>query len=399
MRYIKFFRTSWLLTVFLSMSNLAFAEFTYLVSMEGKKGERVAYYVGSNVLSRTPVNMKDLFASTYVSQITMYIVYEAEPQPEWSIMRLQFVCHHKKDHLGKVFANVPNATDPVQVRVADNSVNFIRRTLNGEAIPETEFSSIGSHVMLQTQKVACLEHEQNQVSKAVVNAIKNNHFNKEDFNQKLKLLGFQAPIHVVDVDATAPALTAFTWKMLWEGSVKPVSPADRVLTKAEIDERAKQLGSISEKMNTLKSRIEEEYLPEIEKKHIDDAFAKYALKIRGSRELSNTESSAIMIWQGQTEELLIMRMGAGLFSEADQLRFRRYSQSFDNRAFLQNRSTGQVIESGVLRSCDVDFVLAKDKKHTFRVADVRISTSTSDIRAGGNACQDLIKTPQNASAK
>ncbi len=405
-------RIRWSLAALLAAATSTTQAGFVLFHMQGEPGKRQLFYANiSDVRDRTPV--EDILNPLSIKELPVVVVYEAADAPEWSEMRLQFECsskyrqitmaEHRKarerqkktgeDVQTQVVVdgwNDPSTWNaPVKMRMGPMSNKVSRTDLTSQPLPETQWASVGSASMLKAQKFAC---QQEDVNAALQAAIRNNSFDQQIFNDGLKKIGLLDGVQALEA-RSVPALLDLSWKTLWAGSPRP-DPSGLWSKKVTPEQQAKyqaELAAIQAQMNTAVDKVNETYLPKLKKMQAEREFVEAAAKIRGNRDLSRLESSALMVWLGRDETEVGKKMGAPRITQTGELKFLGYGQSFDNTSAVVHVPSGQVFESGVRTSCDAQFVMLQDKEKIWRVADIRVSASSN--RLGVSACNGLLTTP------
>lgn len=383
-----------------------------LFHMQGEPGKRQLFYANiTDVRDRTPV--EDVLGQLSTKELPVVVVYEAADAPEWSEMRLQFECtakyrqismaEHRKARERQKETGEPVQTmvvvdgwndpakwhAPVKMRMGPMSSKVSRADLSAQPLPETQWTTVGSAVMLKAQKLAC---QQEDVNAALSAAIQDGHFDNQIFNDGLKKIGLLDGVQALEA-RSVPALLDLSWKTLWAGSPRP-DPSGLWSKKVTPEQQAKheaELAAIQKQMNTAVDKVNETYLPKLKKMQAEREFVEAAAKVRGNRDLSRLESSALMVWLGRDETEVGKKMGAPRITQAGELKFLGYGQSFDNTSAMVHVPSGQVFEQGVRTSCDAQFVMLQDKEKIWRVADIRVSASSNQL--GVRACDGLLTTP------
>ena len=179
---------------------------------------------------------------------------------------------------------------------------------------------------------------------------------------------------------------------MWKAQ-KPLGKRDRKLSPAEIEQNMAELARIAEQMDKLDAQAQAFAKPIIEADQAEQDFLEIARNVRAGRPVSELESTMLMVWLAKPEALVVARLGANpKVAEAGGLRFITYSDEADTRSAVVSAASGRVLsESGAYMSCDITFVIARDRKQASRVADIRIR---SDGPAG-DMCRSLLNTPQD----
>lgn len=364
-----------------------------LVHIQGVEGSREAYFADFGVvMDRTP--MDKILGPMNVKQLDTTIVYESPDKPEFSELRLQFECVVKYAYDGKHTPPQPAFDAPVNVRVGEGSWKFRREDLKSEDLPAGEWRASSSPVLLKLHKVACNE---DVMRTALIKAAK--HKNDMDiFRHEIATIGLPKDLQVM-AEGTASDHMAFAWAVLWSGAHRPdpTGKWSRRSTKKEQAEYQAKMAELRKQYDQVAGGIKPQLEASIKQMDAEFSFHKIAADIRGGRKLSRNETLMLSVWEGKTENDVAAKMGAPIVSNAGSLRFFSYGQEFDNRVIVGNKYA--VWEQGVYEHCNVQYVLHPDDKTVFRVADVRIWTSSTQLGKVRFACDGLLDVPNERGSK
>jgi hypothetical protein len=360
-----------------------------LVHIQGEVGSREAYYANFAIVSdRTPVDK--LFGPIAVRRLDTVIVYESPDKPEFTELRLEFECTVKYAYDGKTVPPQPAFDAPVKVRVGDGGWKLRREDLQREDVPVGAWRTANSPVLLKLHKIACNE---DVMRAALVKASKHNN-DMSIFRAEIKKIGLPEDLQLVSQEL-AVGYMDFSWYVLWHDVKRPdpTGKWSRRSTKAELEEAEKKMAQLRRQFDQLAAGIKPKLEQNIKQADEQFAFYKVAADVRGDRKLSRNESLMLSVWEAKPEREVAITMGAPVVSDVGGLRFLSYGQEFDNRVIVGNRQ-GAVWEEGLYENCSVQFVLHRDDKNTFRVADVRIWTDSNRIGQVVFACNGLLETPR-----
>jgi hypothetical protein len=192
---------------------------------------------------------------------------------------------------------------------------------------------------------------------------------------------------------TAIELLDLSWNVLWKGSKRP-DPSGLWVKKLSPQEKARneaQYAAIQKKMDDAVQKVDQKYLPTVNKMQAEQAFVEAAAKVRGDRLLSKMEASALMVWLAREETEVSAKMGTPGVTQSGNLKYLSYGQAFDNTSAIMHVPSGQVFEQGVRTSCEAQFVMLQDKESIWRVADIRIEGASNQKSI--NPCEDLLTVP------
>lgn len=406
-----------------TLSNTALAGWV-LFHQQGQPGHREAYFAEiTRTTERSEVDStlgtgNDIMARTSVWEMPVLVVHESAAAPEWTELKLQFECMNKyrassyseaqkaatarqegKPYNPSVIADGWNDparwNDPVNMRIAARSYTVPRVDLSNRPLAETRWAKDARPPMIKAQKFACQGED---VRNALQAAMSQGPFDVGRFNTELQKIGLVEPVHPLEA-RTAIALLDLSWNVLWKDSkrpdpsgfwVKKLSPQDKARNEA-------QYAAIQKQMDDAVQTANEKYLPKLREMQAEHGFVEAATKVRGKRSLSNMEASALMVWLAQEESEVAARMGAPAVAQSGNLKFLGYDQSFDNTSAMVHAPSGRVLEQGVRTHCEAQFVMLQDKANIWRVADVRISGSSSQL--GINPCHGLLNVPDVPAAR
>jgi hypothetical protein len=359
------------------------------VHIQGEVGSREAYYANFAIVSdRTPVDK--LFGPIAVRRLDTVIVYESPDKPEFTELRLEFECTVKYAYDGKTVPPQPAFDAPVKVRVGDGGWKLRREDLQREDVPVGAWRTANSPVLLKLHKIACNE---DVMRAALVKASKHNN-DMSIFRAEIKKIGLPEDLQLVSRELAVGSMD-FSWYVLWHDVKRPdpTGKWSRRSTKAELEEAEKKMAQLRRQFDQLAAGIKPKLEQNIKQADEQFAFYKVAADVRGDRKLSRNESLMLSVWEAKPEREVAITMGAPVVSDVGGLRFLSYGQEFDNRVIVGNRQ-GAVWEEGLYENCSVQFVLHRDDKNTFRVADVRIWADSNRIGQVVFACNGLLETPR-----
>jgi hypothetical protein len=367
-----------------ALSNSAVAGWV-LFHQQGERGQREAWF--SEITRATErTGMDRIQGNTSVWELPVLVVHESATAPEWSELKLQFECQNKHQ---------ASWNDPVNVRVAARSYTVPRVDLSNRPLAETPWARDARAPMIKAQKFACQGED---VRNALQAAMSQGPFDVGHFNTELQKIGLAEPVHPLEA-RTAVALLDLSWNVLWKGSKRP-DPSGLWVKKLSPQERARneaQYAAIQKQMDDAVQTTNEKYLPGLKKMQAEHGFVEAAAQVRGNRSLSKMEASALMVWLAREESEVAARMGAPAVTQSGNLKFLRYDQSFDNTSAMVHVPSGRVLEQGVRTHCEAQFVMLQDTGNVWRVADVRIDGSSSQL--GINPCQGLLTVPDVPAAR
>ena len=370
----------------------AFAQ-SALIHIQGEEGSREAYFADFGVvLDRTP--MDKILGPMNVKQLDTTIVYESPDKPEFSELRLQFECVVKYAYDGKHIPPQSAFDAPVNVRIGEGSWKFRREDLKSEDLPAGEWRASSSPVLLKLHKVACNE---DVMRTAIIKAAKRNN-DMDIFKNEIATIGLPKDLQLVGQGTSSDHMD-FAWAVLWSGAKRPdpTGKWSRRPTKKEREEYQAKMAQLKKQYDQLVTGIKPTLEANIKQMDSEFAFHAIAADIRGGRKVSPNETHMLAVWEGKTEQDVAVKMGAPVVSSAGNLHFLSYGQEFDNRVVVGNRYA--VWEEGVYEHCNVQYVLHPDDKNVFRVADVRIWTSSTQLGKVRFACDGLLDVPNERGSK
>jgi hypothetical protein len=385
----------WAILSALAISAPAYAD-SYLLHLEGEKGDRRAYFVGMLVTDRTPPSIEPPRIAT--KELVVTIVYENPDMPELVHFNLQFECQNGYYYAfhGKKAPSSPQ-WNPVKTRVAAGSVILRRTDLKTEPVPASEWEKSEELAMLKANQLACNYQD---IDKVVRSSMVDGRFARQKFEEKFPALGLDTltgGLLVTDLSLWGDYIE-FTWQTLWPDAKHPdpTGKWSRESTPEEMAEFKRQLASSRQQLDELSEETKAVYEPAVLEMQHKFAFDAEAAKLRGGRKLRDFEWKMLQMWQGKTEDVVIASMGRPSFDDTGGLHLLSYNQVFDNRVTVGS-STGEVWEEGLYTNCEVQFVTMADGGGTYRVADIVLSIDSSNIMAtnSNEACGYLEVVPQD----
>ena len=364
-----------------------------LVHIQGEEGSREAYFADFGVvLDRTP--MDKILGPMTVKQLDTTIVYESADKTEFSELRLQFECVVKHAYDGKTIPKQPAFDAPVKVRVGEGSWKLRREDIKSEDLPAGDWRTSSSPVLLKLHKIACNE---DVMRTAIIKAAKRNN-DMDIFKNEIATIGLPKDLQLVG-QGTSSDHMAFAWEVLWSGAKRPdpTGKWSRRPTKQEQEAYQAKMAQLKKQFDQVAAGIKPQLEANIKQLDAEFTFREIAADIRGGRKLSRNEGLMLSVWEGKTESDVATKMGAPVVSYAGDLHFLSYGQEFDNRVVVGNKYA--VWEEGVYEHCNVQYVLHADEKQVFRVADVRIWTSSTQLGQVRFACDGLLDVPNERRVK
>lgn len=358
----------------------------------GEVSEREIFFTSfSTIRDRTP--MDAIFGSTSVYEIEVIGVYESTPKADWAVMKLQFECPAAQtqqwpgDRRRSAERNAPKLPAPLRWRMAEDSYQFTRDA-DQVYLPQTQWQSISDPGIFKAGMFAC---NNIMVRSAISSAGGSNSIDNAKLNAALIPLGI-GDVAWVSEARDVLSLGDFTWNHLWKAQ-KPKGKRDRQLSSAEIARNQEELAGIVREMDKLDAQAQAFAKPIIEADQAEQEFLATVRRVRAGRQVTELESSMLMVWLSKPEELVVARLGAApKVSEAGGLRFISYDDEADTRTAMVSAASGRVLsQSGAYSACGVTFVVARDTKNQWRVADIRIESTGP----AGDMCRSLLNTPHD----
>lgn len=368
---------------------------TFLLHLEGKLGDRRAYFANMRASDRTPPAVEPPKIAT--KELVVTIVYESAEMPELAELHLQFECQNDFYYAfhEKKMPKSPNANS-ARVRVTGDSVILRRADLKAEPVPGGDWEESPELAMLKAQQLACNDQK---IGKVIRSSTVNGQFNRAEFEAKLPALGLERLTNGIVVTPLSlwTEYIDLAWTTFWPDGKRPDPNGkwSRNSTLAELAEAERQVALAKQQVDDLADRTKRAYEPKVLEMNDRFAFDAAAAKLRGGRKLRDLEAKMLQVWQARPEDDVIGRMGRPHFVDTGTLHLLTYSQEFDSRVTVGS-STGEVWEEGLYTNCDVQFVTMADDEGTHRVADIVLSIDSSNIMATNSrdACGALLNVPR-----
>lgn len=367
-----------------------------LVHMQGKTGDREAYYITSWIVwDRTDIN--NLLGATAVKELAVTTIYENAQKPEMASMNIRFECPSEISRIDKKNNVKPLViTGPVKFKIGAHSYILPRENLKEtKAIPESQWQTSDTPVLTKLRKYACHNYE---IDTLFRNTIKQSEakksFDINYFRAGLTKLNMSNDV-VILPQGLASDLILNTWRQFWleNEHPDPTGAWHTKPTKEEIEKYNAQIAKNQATLNELRGKAEKELLPQIKDAQQKFAFRDEAAQVRGNRKKSKSESLLIQVWESKTEDDILRKYGNPHFINSGNTHILTYGNTYDNTSLVTDLNTGATWEEGAYASCDINFITIPDNQGIFRIADVRITAEENRAGNSHRVCQSLFEVP------
>ncbi len=390
---IKLFSTA-LISSLLFGAN-AFAQ-DALVHMQGKPGDREAYFITSWIVSdRT--DMGNILGPVAVKQLEVTTIYESAQKPEMAVLYLQFECPSAISQIDKNAKVKPLViSGPVKFKIGAHSYILPRENLKTtKAIPESQWQTSDTPVLTKLRKYACYNYEIDTLFRNTIkqSAAKKS-FDMNYFRAGLTKLNMSNDV-VLNPHGQASDIILYTWRQFWLENEHP-DPTGAWHTKPskeDIDKYNAQMAKNQATLNELRVKAEKELLPQIKDAQQKFAFRDEAAQVRGNRKKSKNEQLLIQVWESKTEDDILRKYGNPHFINSGNTHILTYGDTYDNTSLVTDLSTGATWEEGAYASCDINFITIPDNEGIFRIADVRITAEENRAGEARLVCKSLFEVP------
>lgn len=367
-----------------------------LVHMQGKKGDREAYYITSWIVSDRTTK-ENILGPVAVKELAINTIYENAQKPEFASLNLQFECPSAVSRISKDNKVKPMVlSGPVKFKIGPNSYILPRENLKAaKALPEGQWQSSNTSVLNKLRKYACNDNEIDKLFRETIKKSEaSKSFDINYFRSGLTKLNMSNDVILVP-RALAGDLILNTWNHYWIDNTHP-DPTGAWHTKAskeDIEKYNAQMAKNQATLNELLAKANKEILPQIKEAQQNFAFRDAAARVRGNRKMSKSEFQLIQAWESKTEDDILRKYGNPHFMDSGNTHILTYGKSFDNTALVMDMKTGATWEEGAYASCDINFITIPDNQGTFRIADVRITAEENRAGNSHRVCQSLFEVP------
>lgn len=364
-----------------------------ILHMQGEKGSRETYYADFQIVwNRTPIDKA--FGPIAIREMPVTIIYEDAKKPEYSVLQMQFECPNMYAMGAK--APKPDFNAPVRFRLASGSYYTKREDLrNPIDIPPSEWKTANSAFILKAHKLACNQEDIIKIMGETLERSKSTKvFDIKYFGERVSEFGLPKDIVLTQFSLVTEFLDQM-WTLYWYDTKRP-DPTGAWSTKAspeKIEEYKRIMAENKSKLSEITEKAKKDFLPNIQEMQISSEFNAAAAKMRGNRKMSKAEKMLLPVWLAKDEFAVASKMGNPRINESGGLRFLSYFEEYDNRSIVQDMKSGATWEEGLYSSCDMQFVMMRDKNGAYRVADVVINSDSNQIGGGRISCSSLVDVP------
>lgn len=381
-----------------------------LLDRQGSTPNRVAVYAETFVSDRSPINLtmpvinkadNSYTSQPTIKQIELALVYEAEGQPYWTKMQIQFRCPGTKKYLNspkkKGRAAAERVTPPLAMPASVSFLVESGMTRRKDSFEIAQLSPSGWQTssgltMRRAYLLACNDEAVKKIAEDTSFDAEGN-FSPAIYDNQMSALGLdntvQFPGFLLMHD-----VAEMTWAKLWADVKTPPINNGRELTPEEIAAYDKEIKAKVAEMQAKLGLAKAEVMASLQEQDAEFKFRDEIARVRGNRKVNKTESAMIMAWQGKTERDVAIAMGAPSVSEAGGVRFLSYGQDYDSRYVVQRVVSGATWTEGVYKSCNIQFVLIPDAQAQYRVADVVVSAFRSGDGWAPDLCSEMTEAPR-----
>lgn len=390
---IKLFSTTLIASLLFGAN--AFAQ-NALVHMQGKNGDREAYYITSWVMTdRTP--MDQILGPITVKELSVDTIYESAQKPEMAHLNIQFECPSAFSRIEKGNKIKPLVLNgPVKFKLGAYSYVLPRENLKAPRnLADGQWQIANTPVLVKLRKYACNDQE---IDKLFRDTIKKSEITKkfdiDYFRAGLTKLNISSDV-ILEPETVASGLIMNTWLHYWFDNEHP-DPTGAWHTKAskeDVEKYKTQMANNQAKLNDLLKKANTELVPQIKEAQEKFSFRNAAAKVRGNRKMSKSEFQLIQVWEGKTEDDILQKYGNPYFANSGNTHILTYGKSYDNTALVTDLTTGATWETGDYASCDINFFTIPDPQGTFRIADVRVTAEENRTGNSRSVCRALYEVP------
>lgn len=394
----------------LSVAAPASAGTYILLDRQGSTPDRVAIYAETFVSDQSPIDLSlpqfDKDGGSYqakptVKEIEIGLVYEAENQPYWTKMRVQFRCPGRTVYIDRPKKKGKKAAAPTPPPLAmPSSVSFRLNsgmTRRKDSFQITQLSpsgwqTTGGLTMRRAYLLACNDEAVKKIAEQTAYDADGN-FSPALFDNQMAVLGLDGTVQFPGF-LFMHDVAEMTWAKLWSDVKTPPINNGRDLTPEEIAAADKEMQTRVASMQAQIARDKAATMASLQQQDAEFKFRDEIARVRGNRRTSKTETAMILAWQGKDERDVVIAMGAPNVSEAGGVRFLSYGQDYDSRYVVQRVVTGATWTEGVYKSCNIQFVLIPDAQAQYRVADVVVSAFRSGDGWAPDLCSEMTEAPR-----